>query len=136
MRYWRRSPRSIHFICDWDVKLIGSSFAKLPRRSSAWYSPVGPWNIFQDPEDLLLPDVHTIVTPANFVKTSCPVTASTTDEFTREQRDIAEDADVAQDLEELEELVLLPYIQFRPINRIDTDCKPRPRWIPRWRQVH
>ncbi|KAJ7823638.1 hypothetical protein B0H14DRAFT_3730063 [Mycena olivaceomarginata] len=86
-------------------KLIGSSFAKLPRLSSAWYSPVGPWNIFQDPEDLLLPDVHTIVTPANFVKTSCPVTASTTDEFTREQRDIAEDADVAQDLEELEELI-------------------------------
>ncbi|KAK6995929.1 hypothetical protein R3P38DRAFT_2446719, partial [Favolaschia claudopus] len=84
---------------------VSTNFAKLPTRSSAWSSPVSPWNVFTDVKDLPLPDVHVVETPDVFVKTPSPVTAKTTEAFTEEARLDAEKCDTAFDLEDLEEMI-------------------------------
>ncbi|KAK7023064.1 hypothetical protein R3P38DRAFT_2374330, partial [Favolaschia claudopus] len=87
---------------------ITTNLAKLPKRSEVWYSPVPTWNVFADVDDLPLPDVHVIQTPDEFVKTPSPVKASTSDKFTEAARQDAEDADIAFDLDDLEEMINEP----------------------------
>lgn len=107
------------------------SFAKLPSRSQAWYTPVHKWSVFADPANLTLPSVHTIKTPHAFQKTPCPVTAKTTEAFTARQRTVAADADLAMDLEDLDELVSGVCFIYSLVKTLVDPGKPRG-----WRNTH
>ncbi|KAJ6492444.1 hypothetical protein C8R47DRAFT_1319303 [Mycena vitilis] len=101
----RRIP--FHSLIETDeiFETVDTNCPKLAPRSSCWYKPVPVWTVFSDPKDFALPDVHTIRTDDAFEKTKCPVNRNTTDVFTEEQRAIAEDAEIAENLDHLEDLI-------------------------------
>ncbi|KAF8215159.1 hypothetical protein K438DRAFT_1749239 [Mycena galopus ATCC 62051] len=109
----RNIPEVLEFVpfhsliqTDKVLEEINTNFAKLPPRSKSWYEPpipqwVVPTNGYGDPH---LPDVHTIRTPKPHVKTLSPVSLKTSAIFTEREREAAEDANIALNLDDLEEL--------------------------------
>ncbi|KAJ6471374.1 hypothetical protein C8R45DRAFT_1104347 [Mycena sanguinolenta] len=93
-----------HSLNDTDALFdkISTNAPNLPPRSLGWGETVRSWNIFRDARDLPLPTVRLITMPGDFVKSKCPVTRFTTDEFTAKARLEAELAEIARDLEDLE----------------------------------
>ncbi|KAJ7204021.1 hypothetical protein B0H12DRAFT_1243677 [Mycena haematopus] len=81
---------------------ITTNYPNLPPRSPDWQVPVVPWNIFSDVKDLPLPDVRVIKMCKDFVKPPCPVNRHNTEAFTTKEREAADSADLANDLDDLE----------------------------------
>ncbi|KAF8144149.1 hypothetical protein K438DRAFT_2029290 [Mycena galopus ATCC 62051] len=110
----RNIPEVLEFVpfhsliqTDKVLEEINTNFAKLPPRSKSWYEPpVAQWVVptdgYGDPH---LPDVHTIRTPKPYVKTPSPVSLKTSAIFTERERKAAEDANIALNLDDLEELI-------------------------------
>ncbi|KAJ6609155.1 hypothetical protein B0H10DRAFT_2226136 [Mycena sp. CBHHK59/15] len=82
---------------------VETNYPKLPPRSSEWkFESLPSWKPLEDPELLKLPDRHVIQTPLNLRKSKCPVNRKNRNTWTEEQRRVAQDANVASSLADLE----------------------------------
>ncbi|KAJ6483357.1 hypothetical protein C8R45DRAFT_1001160 [Mycena sanguinolenta] len=85
---------------------VRTHFPKLHPRSAEWNGgTVPPWKPLEDPERVPLPPVVTITTPLKFEKTTSPLKRKNRNKFTEEQRVIAMEAQTAESLDDLQELV-------------------------------
>ncbi|KAJ7189962.1 hypothetical protein GGX14DRAFT_580265 [Mycena pura] len=82
---------------------VETQFPQLPTRSKEWnFSNLPSWKPLQNPQLVVLPPVHTIRTPLQYKRTRCPVTKVNRNTFTDVQRGFGEQAEVAENLEDLE----------------------------------
>ncbi|KAJ6630250.1 hypothetical protein B0H10DRAFT_2207937 [Mycena sp. CBHHK59/15] len=89
--------------CDEIFDSVETNYPKLPPRSSEWkFESLPSWKPLEDPELLKLPDRHVIQTPLNLRKSKCPVNRKNRNTWTEEQRLVAQDANVASSLADLE----------------------------------
>ncbi|KAF8130011.1 hypothetical protein K438DRAFT_1999652 [Mycena galopus ATCC 62051] len=79
-----------------------------PPRSRSWYEPVEQWELPTDPGEVPTPEIRTIRTPEPLAKAPSPVSLKTTEAFTEEQRKVAQEADIALNLDDLEDLLKDP----------------------------
>ncbi|KAK7063409.1 hypothetical protein R3P38DRAFT_2490544, partial [Favolaschia claudopus] len=85
---------------------VQTCFPTLFTRSLEWDSARVPlWKSLSDPTKTCLPSIFTLKTPLKFKKTKSPVTKANRNEFTDSQREKAEVAYMAQDLEDLQDEV-------------------------------
>ncbi|KAJ6511160.1 hypothetical protein C8R45DRAFT_1162689 [Mycena sanguinolenta] len=85
---------------------VRTHFPKLHPRSAEWNSgTIPPWKPLEDPERVPLPPVFTITTPLKFEKTTPSLKRKNRNKFTEEQQVIATEAQTAESLDDLQELV-------------------------------
>ncbi|KAJ7021638.1 hypothetical protein C8F04DRAFT_1313727 [Mycena alexandri] len=90
---------------DEVLESVVTNCPDLPPRSQCWNEPLPLWNVFTDPAQIPMPPLRTITSSLDFKKVDSPVTWKTTDEWTRQQRLIGKDADMCEDMDELEEMM-------------------------------
>ncbi|KAF8146559.1 hypothetical protein K438DRAFT_1780849 [Mycena galopus ATCC 62051] len=98
-----------HSLIETDeiMEQINTNFATLPPRSRSWYELVEQWELSPNPGEVPLPEIRTIRTPEPLPKTPSPVSLKTTETFTEEQRKVAQEADIALNLDDLEDLTVI-----------------------------
>ncbi|KAF8184371.1 hypothetical protein K438DRAFT_1766445 [Mycena galopus ATCC 62051] len=89
-----------HSLIETDeiMEQINTNFATLPPRSRSWYELVEQWELSPNPGEVPLPEIRTIRTPEPLPKTP---------DLYRGAEKVAQEADIALNLDDLEDLTVI-----------------------------